>query len=153
ETLEGVEPEVLASHFAAAGDAARAGEYYHVAADRAADALAFERAVRLFRTALELAPPDKAARQALQIKLAHVLASAGRGAEAAREYLAAADGAAKRKALDLRRQAAQQWLLSGELDEGQNVLRTVLQAAGLAEPLRPGWSLAWLRCRLWLRGL
>src|SRR5207247_6588551 len=123
------------------------------AADRAADALAFERAVRLFRTALELAPPDKAARQALQIKLAHILASAGRGAEAAREYLAAADGAAKRKALDLRRQAAQQWLLSGRVDKGQEILRTVLYTAGLAVPLRPRWSLAWLRFRLWLRGL
>ncbi len=82
--LEGsgtTDPEALALHFQEAGDADRAAEYASVAAARAADALAFERAARLYRLALELRPEsDAAARRALSVKLGDALSSAGHGA-------------------------------------------------------------------------
>jgi hypothetical protein len=156
EALGGADPEVLAAHFQGAGDPQRAGHYYEQAADRAAEALAFDRAARLYRLALELGAKGVEVRRALQVRLATALANAGRGAEAAKEYLAAAEGAAAAEALDLRRLGAFQLLISGHIEQGLAELRTVLEAVGLslpATPRRAFWSLVWLRFRLWWRGL
>jgi serine/threonine protein kinase len=80
----------LALHFAEAGDRERAARYTSLAADEAAQALAFDRAATLYRDALALAPSGSAARQQLAVNVAETLASAGRGAEAARAYQEAA---------------------------------------------------------------
>src|SRR5207249_3211751 len=80
----------------------------------------------------------------------------GRGAAAAREYLAAAESAAPAEALDLRRWAAGQLLRSGHVDEGLGVLRTTLAAVGLRLPDTPAAasrSLLFRRVLLWGRGL
>ncbi len=82
--------QALALHFAEAGDRERAARYTSLAADEAAEALAFDRAATLYRDALALAPSGSAARQQLAVNVAETLASAGRGAEAARAYQEAA---------------------------------------------------------------
>ncbi|MBV8234093.1 MAG: protein kinase [Acidimicrobiia bacterium] len=154
------DPEVLGVHFQGAGEPEKAAEHYARAAGQAAEVLAFDRAARLYRLALELRPPgrmpaDGEARR-LRTGLAEALANAGRGDEAAREYLAATAGATVADAFELRRRAAMQFLISGHIDQGLTTLRTVLEAVGLNLPgtLRGAlWSFLLGRARLRLRGL
>ncbi len=156
------DPETLAVHFLGAGDLARAGRHATAAAASASAALAFDRAARLYGLALEAAAPgsDEAAR--LRARLADSLRDAGRGAEAAPEYLAAAaavestgvrDGPS---ALELRRLSAEQFLLAGRIDEGLSVMKAVLGAVGLKLARSPLAALVSLLLRtvlLRLRGL
>jgi eukaryotic-like serine/threonine-protein kinase len=129
------DPEVLAVHLEGAGDLARAGYFAALAADRAAGALAFERAARLYRLALGWKiKGDVAATRALQIKLGDALVNAGLGAEAAPVLLAAAEGASSSEALELRRRAAEQLLGSGHIDRGVRVLRDVLASVDVDYP-------------------
>lgn len=156
-TLKDPDPEVLAVHFLGAGERKRAGHYSVAAADRAADALAFDRAARLYRLALDLdAAMARANQRAIQVKLGDALASAGRGGEAARAYLAAADDSDPRQQLELRRRAAEQLLRSGHFDEGFDTIRTVLAAIGMSlakSPRRALLSMLLQRVRIWFRGL
>ena len=153
----GADPEVLAVHFEGAGEHVKAAGFAIAAADRAADALAFDRAARLYRRALDLDPAaERDRRRAVEVKLGDALASAGRGAEAARSYLAASAGADGRTQLDLRRRAAEQQLRSGHFDEGFDTIRTVLAAIGMSlakSPRRALLSMLAQRIRIRLRGL
>ena len=159
------DPEIVAHHFEAAGDIEHAAHYALQAADLAAAALAFDRAVALFRRALALYArvprPDSVLVGAVdepvvRLKLAAALVNAGRGAEAAHLYLEAAAAAEGARALELRRAAAEQLLRSGHVDDGLVVLREVLAAVGMSLPrsaTRSIPSLLWQRLRLRLRGL
>jgi serine/threonine protein kinase len=150
------DPEVLAIHWQGGGDPRRAGGYYEAAAAQAAEALAFDRAAKLYRLALELQSPAGVEERRLRVRLADALANAGRGAEAARQYLEAASAAGADEALDLRRRAALQFLTSGHVDDGLAALRTVLGEVGLRPPRTPReslWSLLFRRLQLRLRGL
>jgi len=150
-----VDPKILADHLRGAGDEARAVWLYAEAADRAAESLAFDQAVNLYRTALDLHGGGDPPRH-LQMKLASALANAGRGAEAAEAYARAAEGAPASLAVDLRRLAATQLLISGRVDEGLSLLRTILKPLRIRMPSSP-WralvSLSWHRWMLQLRGL
>ncbi|MCC7535680.1 MAG: protein kinase [Deltaproteobacteria bacterium] len=164
EEAGGADAETLSVHYREAGDVLRAARYAVRAGEDAARALAFERAARLFETAIELESasgrvPDAEQLRGLREKLADVLASSGRGPDAAKAYLAAVEGADEARAIELRRRAAERLLTSGHLEEGLGLLRTVLDAVDLRFPDRP-WKvlvgivlmklLAAVR-RLWIR--
>jgi hypothetical protein len=156
EASRRADPEVLAVHFQEAGESGRAGTYYALAAAQAAEALAFDRAAKLYRLALELLAPRGVEGCQLRARLADALAHAGRGAESAREYLRAADTAGETAARELQGRAALQLLSSGHVDDGLATLRTVLRAVGMKMPetsWRALWSLAWQWLRLRWRGL
>ncbi len=154
------DPEVLAVHFHGAGDTDRAANHYAKAAALAAETLAFDRAVTLYQLAITLQPAggsDALERvRRLRAARADALANAGRGAEAAREYLDAADGTTLAEAFELRRRSAMQSLISGHIDTGLDTLRTVLGAVGMSLPATPRRALLSFllgRARLRLRGL
>ncbi len=150
------DPEALAFHFHEAGDFEREAHFVIVAAEAAGEALAFDRAARLYRDALDLDDHAPLPRRELLVKLGDALMNAGRGAEAARAYLDAAPGAPAAESLELRRRAAEQQLISGRIDDGLETVRQVLASIGMSMPeSRTGilLSLLWRRLQLRLRGL
>ncbi|MCC6555037.1 MAG: AAA family ATPase [Polyangiaceae bacterium] len=158
EARGGADAEALATHWEGAGEAAKAGRAAMIAADQAGDALAFERAARLYRRALSLLGGAGGADElrALAVKCGDALVNAGESAEAARVYAAAAEGAEPAQALELRRRAAEQLLRSGHIDEGLALVRAVLGAVGLSLPETPRRALLSLllhRAELRVRGL
>jgi serine/threonine protein kinase len=153
EAAARADPETLAVHFQGSADLSKAGIYYGIAADKAAEALAFDRAAKLYRLAVDLAPQTQAARLPLQTKLADALANAGRGPEAAREYQALAQETDGNERLEMERRAAYQYLISGQLDPGYDAIQRVLGRIGVRLPRRPLWSLLWHRARLKIAGL
>ena len=134
EASKVADPEVLAVHFAGAGQDAKASRYAVAAAEQASLALAFDRAARLYQRAIDLSPDDAARRRPLRRRLGEALANTGQGPRAAAEYERAAVGAGVAEALDLRRRAAEQLLRSGRLEEGLGATRTVLSGVGLSLP-------------------
>jgi hypothetical protein len=113
-------PEQVVRHLFAAGDTARGRDLAEKAAAKSLASLAFDRAAEFLKSALNAGPRDAAHARALYLQLADALASAGRGAEAAESYLAAAavPGTAESDRLDCRRHAADQLLVSGHVDRG-----------------------------------
>ncbi|MDC0719545.1 protein kinase domain-containing protein [Nannocystis bainbridge] len=110
----GVPPELLADHLRAAGDRGRAAEVTRLAAQHAAEALAFRRAAELYRDAAALLPiEDVGGRSEALARAGEALAAAGRGSEAAECLLAAAALAPEVVALALR-ERAEEALRSGE---------------------------------------
>ena len=147
------DPEVLAVHYRAAGDDARAAAYAIEAGDRAAAALAFDSAAAFYAMALAL---HATATEGLLTKLADALANAGRGAEAAHHYLQAAELTSGAVALELRRKAMECLLRAGHVDGGLRLIRDVLDAVGLALPETPNRAVAGFlfgKARLMARGL
>jgi serine/threonine protein kinase len=150
------DPEALFEHYFGAGDRGRAARYAALAARKASAALAFDRAALLYRRALELSPAVGSDRLELKTGLAEALANAGQCEEAARFYLEAALEAGAGRALEFRRRAAEQLLISGHIDEGLKVLAAVLGAIGMKLPDTPRralLSILFNRARAKLRGL
>ena len=155
--------EALAEHFFEAQDTRRSGEYSARAAERAREALAFDRAAELFQRALDLhrtsasvGPDHGEGERLLLTRLAEALVDAGRCVEAARSFREAAGHAPEVLALDLQRRAGEQLMISGHLDEGKAVLEQVLVAIDMrlpATPRRALLSLLLWRARLRMRGL
>lgn len=153
ELSQRADPELLFVHFMAAGRTTKALHYVLVAADAAFEALAFDRAARLYRLALSLEPLQKAP---IMTRLGDSLTNAGRGAEAAEVYVATAEISPPAEALDLRRRAAEQWLISGHVDQGLEAVRQVLLPLGMKlseTPRQALFSLLKHRIQLWFRGL
>ncbi|HEY3104406.1 MAG TPA: protein kinase [Pyrinomonadaceae bacterium] len=160
------DPEALYDDYLGAGENSRAAVHAEAAAQKAASALAFDRAALYFRRAIELAPPD-ADRTELRVALGDALANAGRPAEAAAEYLDAAKATAlrdnfavpsylPRRALELQQRAGAQLLMGGHVKEGLAIFEKVLQAAGFKLPKGPRSALLSLLVRrawIWMRGL
>ena len=148
EGIPGADAELLADHFLAAGMEDRAAKYVLLAADHAAAAVAFDRAARLYRRALDLSFGDH---DVIRRRLGELLADAGRGSDAASMFLEVTP-ANPADELQLRRNAAQQLLFSGHVDEGLAVVRTILSS--IDEPFpetRRETLFAFLKARLQLK--
>jgi len=157
------DPELLFVHYHAAGQLHRAMSAAIAAATKAAAALAFDQAALFYGHALALGPDAAAAdhsappdRGVLEEGLADALANAGRCQPAAAAYQRAAAYHGGSKALDLRRLAAEQLLVSGHVDEGRAVLQGVLAQIGMKlapSPRRALLSLIARRLQLKLHGM
>ena len=150
------DPEALAVHFREGGELRKAAEFAALAAAKAVEALAFDRAAVLWRGALELPNIAPEIARDRRWKLGDALANAGRGAEAAEAYLAATEGASASDRLELRRRAADQLLRCGRIAEGLRAIEHVLAAVGMKLPTAP-WlillSLLFQGLLLRIRGL
>ena len=155
EAQNALEPEALAHHYASAGESRKACEWAERAASESTAALALNRAAELYRLAYEHCQ-EPGRKADLRVKLARALSDAGRGGEAARVFLDAAADASPGQSLELRRHAAEQFLVSGHTSEGLVVLSMVLSEVGLRLPRTPRkalWDLVATRARLAFRGL
>jgi len=140
------DPERLAEHFREGGHLQQAADHAVTAATAAANALAFDRAARLYRLALSLRPAEAEA-HGLRVRLGDALANAGRGREAAEAYLDAATGGDMAERIDLRRRAAHQLLIAGHVEEGLALVRDVLASVGISMPSTTGRALVSLMLR------
>ena len=146
EAAKEADSETLAVHFEAAGKSEMAGKYYAQAAAKAAKALAFDRAAKLYRQALELWPTPGEAGQSLRVGLGDALANAGRGVEAARTYQDAATRVEGLDAFQLQSRAAYQFLISGHIDEGLATFNQLLAQVGMRLSSTPRRALLKLLC-------
>jgi eukaryotic-like serine/threonine-protein kinase len=150
------DPEALFEHYMGAGERVRAATHAAVAARKAATALAFDRAAAFYRRALELAPARGAELIDLKRGLAETLANAGRPAEAAQAFLDLAPITSASHSLDFKRRAAEQLLMGGHINEGLELIKSVLSAVGFSLPAGPKralFSLFLKRLQIRLRGL
>lgn len=148
EGFAGADAELIADHFLAAGKHDRAAKYVLLAADNAAAAVAFDRAARLYRRALALSFGDT---NTIRRRLGEVLSNGGRGSDAAAMFMEVTPNDLADE-LQLRRNAAQQLLFSGQIDEGLAVVRTILSS--IDEPFpetRRQTMVAFLKARLQLK--
>jgi eukaryotic-like serine/threonine-protein kinase len=148
--------ETLAVHFEAAGQPEMAGRYYAGAAANAAKALAFDRAAKLYRQALDLWPTPGEAGRSLRVELGDALANAGRGLEAARTYQDAATRVEGVEVIQLQSRAAYQFLISGHIDEGLATFNQLLAKVGMrlsSTPRRAFLKLLLYRTVLLFRGI
>ncbi len=154
------EPGTLVEHYLAAGHEPMAAMFVVDAADRAASALAFERAAELYTLAIRLGAKNRP-RWQLERDLAEAFANDGRSRQAADAYQNAAGSARHADApahvrLDLQLLAAEHYLRSGYVQEGGRVLENVLESVDIPYPASPTHALATvlvMRTKLWHRGL
>ncbi|HKU44120.1 MAG TPA: protein kinase [Polyangiales bacterium] len=139
--------DALLEHWRAAGERDKAGEYALRGARKAEAALAFRRAVELYREALSLLPPSDARLRATRERLGHALLLAGRGIEAAAEFLALIPGASPAKSLDYRMLATTQLLRGGRLEAAFDELERADDLFGLRFPRSEAKALAMLLAR------
>jgi eukaryotic-like serine/threonine-protein kinase len=156
ENRESSDPEVVYSYFRGAGDLANARAYLKSAAQKAEDALAFDLAVKLRRELVDACDGYETDRPELLALLAQALALAGYGRESAEKYKEAAQGVAPRRQHELIRKAGEQYIRSGNFEEGQALLCGLLQKVGF-RLFSHRWqviaALGARRALLWFRGL
>lgn len=148
-------PEALSFHWREAGKLERAARYAMSAAMQAAKTLAFDRAARLYRMAIETGCLSEDVVRKLYIGLGDALVNAGRGDEAAEAYLEAAERSADAKAIELKRRAVEHRLRSGHIQEALVTLHEILDAFDLKLPGGKGSAMMMLlaqRSLLALRG-
>ncbi len=148
--------DLLVRHFHAAGHSRSTAHHAEIAADRASAAFAFDRAAALYELALSRGEHGEERVWELEMSLGRSLADAGRGPEAAAAYRRAAAVSTEPTArLESQKKAAEQYLISGHLENGLIALDDVLQEVGESLPKTPRRafaSLLWHRTRLTVRG-
>jgi serine/threonine protein kinase len=129
-----VDPERILRHYRGAGNLPAAFRTAIEAAKTAESALAFEQAARFYGDALATEIAGERQQSELYLKRADALVKAGRGYEAAQCYLKAAPFSAGNDKLEMLRAAAEQLIRSGNMDEGTQLLATLLRTAGIYLP-------------------
>jgi eukaryotic-like serine/threonine-protein kinase len=150
------DPDWLHSLAVGAEQPAVALRYGLLAAERASAVLAFTHAIELYQRCVELTPAADSGIGGLWLKLATALACSGRGGRAADAYLVAAKHAQAEEVVALTRRAATNLLRCGRFEEGEALLRKVLDAMQLSVPESDNGLVAaivWERARLKLRGM
>lgn len=141
-------------HLAEAGQREQAAAAAELAAQKAIDALAFDRAAELYRMTLHLGRHEPEKEIALRLALSDALANAGRGAiEAAQGFLAAADAQKDPEvALSLRTRALEQLAMSGHTEQAMELLVKLCDEVGVGlARSRVGALVSLVRRRLQLR--
>jgi tetratricopeptide (TPR) repeat protein len=127
-----------------------------IAAERAETALAFERAIELYRRCIDLSTPATDEHLRLLRRLADCLSRAGHGVGAAEAYLEVAKHQDPATAVRCNRLAASHFLRSGDFERGDRIVRDVLEAFQIRVPESEAGlyaAIAWERTVLALRGL
>ena len=125
---------VLVTHFEGAGELAIAAKYAAVAADQAAQALAFKDAADMYRKALAWDPGSPADARRLRGRYADALFNQGLCRDAATAYAEAARDAPPAEAGALRTRAALSFMTCGAVDEGRPMMHGVLREVGVSDP-------------------
>jgi hypothetical protein len=143
EALEKHQPgdaDALSVHWEGAGDAARAAVFAYRAAEHATATLAFGRAAELYEKAIGRGF-DGVERAVLLERAAAAHANHGRAPAAASRYLDASralgDDVTSARVRTLKRLAAEQYVKSGYVRHGWEVMRSVLEAASIPLPSSP----------------
>jgi hypothetical protein len=155
EAADGSDPVAVFNHYQAAGHDAQAGQYAALAANRAAESLAFGLAITLYQAAIRACPWNEEVLLELRRKLANTLNSAGQCAEAARMYLDLAANAKGIEELELRRCAAESFMRSGRITEAIEVLRRAFSRLGVRYPRSERMAflgILWTKLQLWFTG-
>jgi eukaryotic-like serine/threonine-protein kinase len=148
--------QALMRHWEGANEPALAAGYAIQAAEQASTAMAFERAIDLYRDALRLGHYPKEEERRLRYLLGESLSYVGRGKEAAEAFLSAAEGASKAERLKCQTQVMRQLLSSGNMEDGLLAARGLLHEIGARWPENNAETIAallWHRTALRLRGL
>jgi len=152
---EQVDPALLALHWHGAGEGRRAAEHALVAGDRSFASLSLHQASHLYDMALRFGELAPAERVALLRKRGDALRGAGHCALSADAYLEAADAAPPAEQPQLRRMAAEQYLIGCDL-RGLEVLDMVLRPLRMrlaGSALQAFLSILLRRALLRIRGL
>ncbi|HTB74361.1 MAG TPA: protein kinase [Polyangiaceae bacterium] len=144
ETTPDSDPEALATHLLGAGDTARAAHHAERAAEQALTKLAFAQAARLYQMKIAMLPASAPDVRRLHRRAAEASEWAGLAENAARAYLAAAEGVPLLERVDLERLAAAQLIAAGQIDEGAAIFRRVLAAVGRPVPLSILGTIFWV---------
>jgi serine/threonine protein kinase len=148
--------EALVHHYAGAGATAKAGLVAWLAAEGALEERRYADAIWLLERAVELGEWSARERRSMLSQLGNVLASVGRGREAAAAFLRAVGEVGVAPAPSMRVVAAEQLLACGQIEEGTRLLDGVLVEVGGRRPPSPAClvpATAWMRFRQRLRGL
>lgn len=132
ETTDRADPETIGTYYARAGDELRAADHFVEAADRAAEALAFERVCELLELALEYGDWEADGRHDLLRRLGDAHAALGEGEDAAAAYRQAAEATDGLDACESRIDAAEQLLRAGEFEAGNELLYEQLESLGFS---------------------
>jgi hypothetical protein len=145
----------LAIHWGGAGNVEQMAHYAGLAAGEAVERLAFGCAARLYERALSGERPSEERRKVL-VKLGEARAHAGLGRDASDAFALAADAATGPEGLDLRRRAAEELLMIGDIEGGTRKLRDVAARIGIWMPssaITTVIGLLLFRVALWMRGM
>ena len=149
------DPEDLATHHHGAGNLPKAAGYYSQAAERSAQALAFDRAASQWRLALEHGTWEAPQERTLRRGMAEALVNGGRNADAAVEFETLLGGASASEHRELNRRSAYYYCLSGDMKAGKERLRQVLAAHRVSVPSSPKAALLpllWTQAKAKFRG-